>query len=50
MDGFGLFVLIFIGFVVLMLALGVKTVPQGQEYTIERWGRFTRSVKTSSSA
>lgn len=44
MDGFSLFVLIFLGFVVVMLMMGVKTVPQGQEFTVERWGRYTRSL------
>ena len=27
------------------LFLGVKTVPQGYEYTVERWGKFIRTLK-----
>jgi regulator of protease activity HflC (stomatin/prohibitin superfamily) len=45
MDGFTLFVGIFFGFVVIALIMGVKTVPQGAEYTVERWGRFTKSLR-----
>ena len=44
MDGFSLFVVIFLGFVVVLMFMGIKTVPQGQEYTVERWGRYTRSL------
>ncbi len=31
--------------VILVLLAGVKTVPQGYNYTIERFGRFTRTLK-----
>src|SRR5579872_6150213 len=31
--------------VVLVLLAGVKTIPQGYNYTVERFGRFTRTLK-----
>ncbi len=31
-------------FAVLLVLLGVKTVPQGQNYTVERFGRYTRTL------
>jgi regulator of protease activity HflC (stomatin/prohibitin superfamily) len=31
--------------VVLVLFAGIKTIPQGYNYTIERFGRFTRTLK-----
>ncbi|MBN9433682.1 MAG: SPFH/Band 7/PHB domain protein [Bosea sp.] len=47
MDVFGLnvTVLVLVALVVLVLAAGVKTVPQGFNYTIERFGRYTRTLK-----
>ncbi|MBF0271055.1 MAG: SPFH/Band 7/PHB domain protein [Magnetococcales bacterium] len=29
---------------VVLVALGVRVVPQGQEYTLERWGRYIRTL------
>ena len=45
MDGFSI-VLIVIGILAVMVLLaGVKTVPQGHNYTVERFGRYTRTLK-----
>ncbi|WP_196260592.1 SPFH domain-containing protein [Pelagibacterium limicola] len=45
MDGISI-VLITIGILaVLVLLAGVKTVPQGYNYTVERFGRYTRTLK-----
>lgn len=43
-GGFTLFVLILFVFAVLLVLLGVKTVPQGQEWTVERFGRYIRTL------
>ena len=32
-------------FAIIMLYLMVKTVPQGDEWTVERFGRYTRTLK-----
>jgi regulator of protease activity HflC (stomatin/prohibitin superfamily) len=44
MDG-GIIVLGLAGLVVFLIFLGVKTVPQGFEYTIERFGKYTKSLR-----
>ncbi len=44
MFGFGMFAVASAVFAVVILFLGVKTVPQGYEYTVERWGKFTHTL------
>ena len=44
MLGFDIFVIVLVLSIFLMIYAGVKTVPQGYNYTIERFGRFTRSL------
>ncbi len=44
MGGFGLFVLVLVIFAVLILFLSVKAVPQGMEYTVERFGKYTYTL------
>ena len=41
LTGFTIFILVLVLFAVLLLFLGVKQVPQGWNYTVERFGRFT---------
>ena len=41
----GAFVVIIIVLAVAVLFAGVKTVPQGMEYTVERFGRYTHTLK-----
>ncbi|MBN8999572.1 MAG: SPFH/Band 7/PHB domain protein [Rhizobiales bacterium] len=45
MFGFDVTVIVLLVVVVGVLFAGVKTVPQGYNYTIERFGRFTRTLK-----
>ncbi len=45
MLGFSWFVLAIVFLIVVTLFAGVKTVPQGYNYTVERFGRFTRTLK-----
>jgi len=45
MAGFDAFVIGFIIFVFILIVLGMKKVDQGMEYTIERFGRYTRSLR-----
>ena len=45
LEGSAIFVLVLVVFVIILLAMGVKTVPQGFEYTTERFGRYTRTLK-----
>jgi regulator of protease activity HflC (stomatin/prohibitin superfamily) len=42
--GLNVFVLVFLALVILTIVAGVKTVPQGYQVTVERFGRYTRSL------
>ena len=43
--GFDIFVLIIVALAVLTLFAGVKTVPQGFNWTVERFGRYTNTLR-----
>jgi len=45
MEGFASFVLFLLGLAVVLVFLGVKSVPQGTEYTVERFGRYTHTLR-----
>ena len=42
--GFDVFVVAFVILIVVTIALGVRTVPQGWAYTVERFGRYSRTL------
>jgi regulator of protease activity HflC (stomatin/prohibitin superfamily) len=44
MGGFGVFVLVLFIFAVLLVFMSVKSVPQGMEYTVERFGKYTNTL------
>jgi len=44
MFGFDIFVLALVVLFVVTVAAGVKIVPQGYNYTVERFGRYTRTL------
>ena len=44
LGGSSMFVLIVVVLAVVVIFKGVKTVPQGYEFTVERFGRFTQSL------
>jgi len=44
-SAFGLFVVVLLVLVVVLVILGIKIVPQGMEYTVERFGRYTRTLR-----
>ncbi len=41
---FAVFVIVFLVFTITFILLGVKTVDQGHEFTVERFGRYTRTL------
>ncbi len=43
-TGFTLFAVAIFAFALILVWLGVQTVPQGKEYTVERFGRYTRTL------
>jgi regulator of protease activity HflC (stomatin/prohibitin superfamily) len=45
MTGFSVFALIVLIVAVVLVFMAVKTVPQGMEYTVERFGRYTKTLK-----
>jgi regulator of protease activity HflC (stomatin/prohibitin superfamily) len=40
-----IFVFVVLAFAVILVVLGAKKVPQGNEYTIERFGRYTKTLR-----
>ena len=44
MTGFDIFAIAFLLLVIVTLFAGVKTVPQGFDWTIERFGKYTRTL------
>jgi len=45
MTGFTIFVLLFLGLSIALVVLSVKFVPQGLEYTVQRFGKYTATLK-----
>ena len=45
LEGLSVFAIVFIIFVLVTLKKGVQIVPQGREYTIERFGKYTRTLR-----
>ena len=48
MIGFDEFVLALFIFAVLLVFMSVKPVPQGMEYTVERFGKYTSTLTPGS--
>ena len=44
MSGFDIFAIVLVFLVILTLFAGVKTVTQGYNWTIERFGKYTRTL------
>jgi len=44
LSGFSIFVVVLVTLVVITIAFLVKTVPQGYNYTVERFGRYSRTL------
>jgi regulator of protease activity HflC (stomatin/prohibitin superfamily) len=48
MDGisvFGIAIIVLIVFAVILVSRAVRTIPQGENWTVERFGRYTRSLQ-----
>jgi len=45
LDGFSLFVLAVLAVALALVFMGVKSIPQGSEFTVERFGRYTRTLR-----
>ena len=40
----GVFAIVIVVVAVLLVFMGVKSVPQGREWTVERFGRYTKTL------
>lgn len=45
MFGFDIFVILVVAFAVMVVFMSVKQVPQGYEWTVERFGRYTHTLR-----
>ena len=45
LDGFSIFAIAVVVLAIVVLGMGIKTVNQGMEFTVERWGRYTRTLR-----
>ena len=45
MGTFAVFVLVLLVVAVLLVFMGIKSVPQGREWTVERFGRYTQTLR-----
>jgi regulator of protease activity HflC (stomatin/prohibitin superfamily) len=45
MDFWSVFVIVLVVLAVLVLFAGIKSVPQGREWTVERFGRYTHTLR-----
>jgi regulator of protease activity HflC (stomatin/prohibitin superfamily) len=43
-SGFDIALIVLAALVILVLFKGIKTVPQGFNYTVERFGRYTKTL------
>ncbi len=45
MSGFGFFALVVLALAIILIILGVKQVPQGYNFTVERFGRYRQTLQ-----
>ena len=45
LDGFSIFAIAVVVLAIVVLGMGIKTVNQGREFTVERWGRYTKTLR-----
>ncbi len=45
MEGFGLFAMVLLGVVVFFILRAIRMVPQGYNYTVERFGKYIRTLE-----
>ncbi len=44
-SSFAIFVVVLVVLAIMLVMMGVKTVPQGYEFTVERFGRYTHTLR-----
>ena len=43
-EGFAIFVIVAVILAIVLVFMGIKSVPQGMEYTVERFGKYTKTL------
>ena len=43
-EGFAIFVVLAVILAIILVFMGIKSVPQGMEFTVERFGKYTRTL------
>lgn len=43
-EGFAIFVVLAVILAIVLVFMGIKSVPQGMEYTVERFGKYTKTL------
>ncbi|WP_425404154.1 SPFH domain-containing protein [Hwanghaeella sp.] len=43
-EGFAIFVVLAVILAIILVFMGIKSVPQGMEYTVERFGKYTKTL------
>jgi regulator of protease activity HflC (stomatin/prohibitin superfamily) len=43
--GFAMFAIAIVVLAIVLILMGAKAVPQGMEYTVERFGRYIRTLR-----
>ncbi len=44
MSGFRIFVIVIAVLAIVLVVMSIRTVPQGNEFTVERWGRYIKTL------
>ena len=44
LAGFSVFAIILVLFVIITIMMGIRQVPQGYNYTVERFGRYNKTL------
>lgn len=44
MTGLGIFVIVMAVLAIVLVVMSIRTVPQGNEFTVERWGRYIKTL------
>ncbi len=47
-EGASVFALVIVAFIVITALMGVRQVPQGYNYTVERFGRYHKTLSPAS--
>ena len=45
MDGFSTFAIVVLALAIVTIGMGVKSIPQGYEWTVERFGRYRKTLR-----